>query len=222
MDVQKALSDLFLFRGIDFAALDAKYNISAQTAEKIYSDGELIMDAGYREGLPVMTSGSARIISGDSDRSAVLRVAGEGESFGAGTLFSNENCHSTKVRSIRTCTVALLPLGLISEILQNEPRCSMNYISFLSDRIAFLNKKITAFTAGSAEAKLAVYLIGLEADADGTAGIDTSFSSLSTRLGIGRASLYRALDSFEADGIIKRSSKKITLLKPDVLRSMIQ
>ena len=80
MDVQKALSHLFLFRGIDFAALDAKYNISAQTAERIYSDGELIMDAGYREGLPVMTSGSARIISGDSESISfdgnIVNVAG--------------------------------------------------------------------------------------------------------------------------------------------------
>lgn len=222
MNVQEALSGLFLFRNTDFAALDAKYNISAKTAEKIYSDGELIMDAGYREGLPVVTGGSARIISGDSDRSAVLRVVLEGESFGAGTLFSSKDCHSTKVRSIGECRIALLPLRLISEILQNEPQCSINYISFLSDRIAFLNKKITAFTAGSAEAKLAVYLIGLAADSDGTAVLDTSLSALSTQLGIGRASLYRALDSFEADGIIKRSAKKVTLLKPDVLRSMIQ
>lgn len=222
MNVQEALSGLFLFRGTDFAALDAKYNITALTEEKSYADGELIMDSCHTEGLPILLSGGARIISGDSERRAVLRIIGEGECFGAGSLFSGNNIHSTKVRSVGECVIALIPLALLLQILSGEPKCSLNYISFLSDRIAFLNKKITAFTAGSAEAKLAVYLMSIPAGKDGTAMLGTSLSALSAQLGIGRASLYRALDRFEADGIIHRQSKQIVIMKPDVLRSMIQ
>ncbi len=222
MEKQNALSELFLFQGMDFSALDAKYNITALTEEKSYADGELIMDSCRTEGLHFLLSGAARIISGDSERSAVLRIIGEGECFGAGNLFSENNTHSTKVRSAGECTVSVIPLALLLQILSSEPKCSLNYISFLSDRIAFLNKKITAFTAGSAEAKLAVYLMSLTTDKDGGAVLTTSLSALSAQLGIGRASLYRALDSFEADGIIHRQSKRITIMKPDVLRSMIQ
>lgn len=222
MDKRKALSGLFLFENVDFNALDMKYRICERSIEKSFTDGELIMDANYCDGLPTVICGSARIISGDSDRSAVLRTLGEGECFGAGTLFSKTSAHSTKVRSGGGCTIVTLPRELLSELLAGEAECAMSYISFLSDRISFLNKKITAFTAGSAEAKLAVYLTGLDADEDGCATLDTSLSALSSQLGIGRASLYRALDSFEAEGIIMRKSKTVTLLKPEVLRSMIQ
>lgn len=222
MNAHEALGSLFLFDGTDFAVLDKKYCITSQSLQRRYSDRELIMDADYREGLPILLSGSARIISGDSERSAVLRNVAAGECFGAGTLFSSGVSHSTRVRSVGESIVVTLPLSLLNEMLRSESQCCLNYISFLSDRISFLNKKITAFTAGSAEAKLAVYLTSLQTDSDGTAVLPVSLSALSSQLGIGRASLYRALDGFEESGIIARNSKKVTLLKPEVLRSMIQ
>ena len=40
---------------------------------------------------------------------------------------------------------------------------------------------------------------------------DLNMTSLSKSLGIGRASLYRALDSLEANGVIKRNSKRIII-----------
>lgn len=222
MDKRKALSELFLFRSFNFELLDKKYSISARSTEKTYSDGELILDSKYSDGLPIVIKGKARITSGDSDRSAVLRTLGEGECFGAGTLFADSSAHNTKVRSVGLSSIITIPRPLLEEILMSEPECAMRYIEFLSDRISFLNKKITAFTAGSAEAKLAVYLVGLEAGDGGTAVLDTSLSALSSQLGIGRASLYRALDCFEENGIIERNVKKVTLLRPDKLRSMIQ
>ena len=47
-----------------------------------------------------------------------------------------------------------------------------------------------------------------------------SLTELSKALGIGRASLYRALDSFESRGLIKRNGKQITLADPDELKKI--
>ncbi|MBQ2387779.1 MAG: winged helix-turn-helix domain-containing protein, partial [Clostridia bacterium] len=44
---------------------------------------------------------------------------------------------------------------------------------------------------------------------------------LSDRLGIGRASLYRALDDFEADGIIHRDGKNIFIKDINTLKKFI-
>jgi hypothetical protein len=39
-------------------------------------------------------------------------------------------------------------------------------------------------------------------------------------LNMGRASLYRSLDSMTESGILLRKGKKITLLKPDALHNI--
>lgn len=84
-----------------------------------------------------------------------------------------------------------------------------NYLSFLSDRIDYLNKKITYITAGSAERKLATFFASFE---KAEFELPVSFSSLSDMLDIGRASLYRALDKLVSDGCIERDGNDIKII----------
>ncbi len=210
MTKREILASLFLFSGCDFDALDAKYGICSGSTEKTYGDDKTILCAGSGSGLPAISNGHAVIVAGDGSRCAVLRYLSEGDSFGAASLFSGGE-HRTFVKSSGGCTVVTLPRKILCRLLREVPDCSMAYISFLSERIAFLNRKITAFTAGSAEAKLAVYLSGLPIGRDGKASVDVSYSSLADMLGISRASLYRALDSLENAGLIARKNKDLTI-----------
>ena len=86
-----------------------------------------------------------------------------------------------------------------------------NYIAYLSQRIYFLTDKIDAFTAGSAEMRLANRLINdSKIDEKGKRyTIVANLSLLARELDIGRASLYRAFDFFESVGAIIREGKKI-------------
>ena len=94
-------------------------------------------------------------------------------------------------------------------MLENDSSFMYGYISFLSGRIGYLNKKITYLTAGTAERKLALFLDSFGED---RLRLPVNLTSVSDMLGIGRASLYRALDRMVSDGCILRDGNDITIL----------
>ena len=77
----------------------------------------------------------------------------------------------------------------------------------MSRKIVFLNKKISTLTAGTTEKKLALFLA--ENQHDGEFSQRISMTAIAEILSVGRASLYRALDSLEAEGLIHRNGKSI-------------
>ena len=117
------------------------------------------------------------------------------------------------------CEVLFIPADTVKYLLENDKTVMYNYVNFLSDRICFLNRKISCLTAGSVERRLALYLCSAievsfnvnENDAVYDLALPVSFSSLATMLDIGRASLYRAFDRLEADGFITKNGNHITV-----------
>lgn len=220
---QKNLHNLFLFTGIDFPQLDKTYHILDRAILREYAPDEILLSNKENPiGVAMLLSGSAQILSGDEKHPALLRTLIKGDTFGAASLFSHERNYRTCVRALKQCQVLYLPADLIQEICFHEPRAAQNYISFLSGRISFLNRKITAYTAGSAQEKLALYLLHLPLGADGSWELDVPYGSLSEQLGVGRASLYRAMDSLCEAGLIARDKKKVTPLRLKELELMIQ
>lgn len=219
----KSIQGLFLFTGIDFPMMDKTYRILDKTIQREYSTGEILLSNKENPvGLAVLLDGSAQILSGDEKHPALLRTLNAGDSFGAASLFSGERNYRTCVRATEQCRVLYLPAALIQDICLHEPKAALNYISFLSGRISFLNRKITAYTAGSAQEKLVLYLLHLPLGADGSWELDISYGKLSEQLGVGRASLYRAMDTLCEAGLIIREKKKVTPLQLENLELMIQ
>ena len=72
--------------------------------------------------------------------------------------------------------------------------------------------KIMFYTSGSAERRLALYLDSFKTD---TVTPDMPMNALSELLDIGRASLYRAIDSLVSDGFIKRDGDSILIIDRD-------
>ena len=92
-----------------------------------------------------------------------------------------------------------------------------NYIRYLSDRIAFLNSKIAGLSAGDSVHKLAQWLLE---HASGGAAPLPPMTRLANELNLGRASLYRAMDTLEVSGAIRREGKTVLLCSPNQLRGM--
>ena len=221
--VLEHISKLFLFRGLDFDAVNQAFRIGDRAVVCSYPDGALLLSGKEAPvGLAVLTAGQAQILSGDEKHPTLLRTIPTGGTFGAATLFIRERDYRTCVRALGACTIAYLPADLVEEICANMPEAARNYIAFLSDRVSFLNRRITAYTAGSAKEKLVLYLLHLPLGADGSWELDVPYSSLSDHLGVGRASLYRAMDELCNKGLIRRDKKKVTPLQPEQLQLMIQ
>ena len=207
------LQKTFLFRNVVLQDAEKADPFLADCVCQQYAVGSTVQSAHAPvPGIAVLLSGRAEVLSSLSGTAIPLRQLTAGNLFGAATLYTENQRYETVIRAVTECEVLLLPEECVKRLIRNHKQIAENYIRFLSERICFLNQKLTAFTAGSAEAKLAVYLSGVSTDPDGTVLLEISLSALADSLGMGRASLYRALDKFEHSGWIAREGKRIRIL----------
>jgi len=198
-----------LFHGISSESI-LSLLASPKTATQTFKAGDLIYSPESTEKLlGVFLSGNAAAYSVDSQNGVLLRSFAKNDMFGLATLFGSRNRYVSIITAKNACRVIFFSAEDIRPLL-DEPTFSMNYIRCLSDKICYLNTKISCFTAGSPERKLA-YFLCLQSPAN-SFSLSISANALSEMLNIGRASLYRAFDKFTEDGFIKKEGKTITLI----------
>ncbi len=202
-----------IFRGVDpLRATEIFWQNGCYAID--FDEGSLIISnecTVHRAG--IFLSGEAVVTTADHSKNALLRFFEAGDFFGIANLFTNEK-YVSSIRAKKNCRVFFFTEEAIRELLETDKTFLYNYLGFLSGRICFLNHKIRYLTAGSAERRVALYLFSFGKD---TVELDASLSSLSDLLNIGRASLYRALDTLIADGYIQKKGRTIHLLDADAM-----
>lgn len=206
------VANTFLFRNVDEFTVE-RMLADERCEKRKYEKGSVIFDEGnFIRSLGIILSGEVRVEKNTADGKRLkMSTMGPGGCFGAAAMFHDRGKYLNVITAEKSAEVIFLSEGLITWAMQRDPVITENYISYLSDRIWFLNAKIAALTAGTAEQRLAVYLLE-------HGGAATSMTDLSSILNIGRASLYRALDDMEAQGLISRGNKSIEIKNEDGLR----
>lgn len=166
---------------------------------------------GYRGKLGILLSGKLLVENGSG---TPLNHLEPGALFGVSTVFTEQKTHVTDIYAEEDSTLLLLTETELREIFTAEFTVNRNYLSFLTGRIRFLNWKIDLFTANTSEQKLLCW-IRHQCHPDHTVSeqgqlvVDVgSMSHLAELLGMGRASLYRAVDSLAEKGIVQKVSRK--------------
>ena len=182
----------------------------SSVTEHCFAAGEEIISPDMSD-IPVgfLIKGSATVGSTDDGKRVLIRTVSEGAVFGVATLYSADQPFPTKISAKTPCRVLFIPRMAMRALIENDAGANREFLAFLSNRIVYLNKKINAFTAGSAERRLSLFLADNETD--GVCSLDISISALADMLDIGRASLYRALDSLIEDGFIERADKAMII-----------
>ena len=142
-----------------------------------------------------------------------LNQLSAGDAFGVISVFSDSGEFPTFIKAKKEATILFFDKSDVFYLVKNEPEIALNIIGFLGDRIAFLNNKISTFSADNTEQKVAKFLI-YEVKKQGALSFDFNCKKTSEALNIGRASLYRAIDSLTQDGIVKLENKIINI--PDL------
>lgn len=201
------------FRGADEALLRRVLALPGVTAEA-FSAGETVYQPHqFRRCLGFLLAGQVQV----TNAALSVSVLEAGELFGAAALYNDLPDYATTLTARTPCRVLLLPQELVEELMGRFPEVCRSYVAYLSERIRFLSGKIDALTAGSAERKVAQYLLSR---LDGEwAELDCSATGLAQRLGVSRASLYRALDALEARGAVRRAGKRFRIPDPAALES---
>lgn len=200
-------SELFSKLDIDLY----KDKIEIETAKK----GETLMGKNrFIRCLALIIKGNASVskIGLDGRRTEINRLS-EGDVFGMATLFYEEAEYPSEITAETPLRIAVLQKETVEKAFSDSPEFAKAYVTLLSEKIHFLNKKLSAFSEGEASEKLLRWIKNI-------AGEKTEFflpcsvSKLAEMLGIGRASVYRAFETLSERGIVSREGKKIVILKP--------
>ena len=181
--------------------------IRFQPGEEIYSAQR------FRSAIAILLSGSAQV-RGHSG--VLMNLLGPGDCFGVAALFHPVEEYVTTVSARTAVSMVFITDKELMDLFRRCPQCAVNYISFLSRRICFLNRRIESFTAPSALAGLGLWL--LEQEHEGEVKVLQGYTRLAQLLNIGRASLYRSLDLLVERGAITRQERTICILDREKLK----
>ena len=171
-------------------------------------------DEIYRVGsVGMIESGKAKIIRrSESGTVVTVRTVGDGEMFGAASVFGEWSTSLSSITASCDVTVRYITEEGLTELFSAFPTVSVNYVRYLTDRIRFLNRKLDAFSAGNAEERLYEYLLSVS-DGQGRVSLDFGMAELARRLRVGRSSLYRSIDSLISSGLVTREKNEFIINK---------
>ncbi len=180
----------------------------ADSEETAFPKGAVIYAGEHvQRALALVLDGCVRVYHGR----VVMNDLHAGDVFGAAALFGDEVPFPSKVTAHTACRILFLPQQTVSRWMMEIPQVGENYIRFLSDRIRFLNRRLSTLTAGDTDDKLWRYLLA-HCDANGTVLLTGGMTALAETLDMGRSSLYRCLDTLAEAGKIRRHGKQINVI----------
>jgi CRP-like cAMP-binding protein len=157
----------------------------------------------FRRSLGVVLSGQLQVTKG----SLAVSTLEAGDLFGAAALYSDEPEFASTITAKGPSRCLMLEQALVDRLLAEQGRIRENYLCYLTGRIRFLSGRLQALAQPGVEGKLARYLMA-------GGGSSCPATELCQRLGVSRASLYRAFAALEDSGLIRRTGKTITVLDP--------
>ncbi len=209
-----------LFHGVPQTVLLKIINAHDCTVED-YKKGEIVFSPdSFSRCLGIVLNGRLRVTKDNADnRPIVMSTLSEGKLFGAAALFNEEAQYATQIKALEPCRILFLSQRLIKRAIEREPKLAENYIRYLSERILFLNRKIYSLTAGTAEQRLAGFLLDNLTEG---AYSELPMNRLADALNMSRASLYRGMDTLTQSGAIIKDGKAICISNAEALKSYIK
>ena len=172
--------------------------------EQIWSD-----EANYQRALGLVLSGTAQV----KKERMLLSAHHKGDYFGLATLYAPVNFYATEIVALTPCRVLFWSKEAIDSILQAYPEVAVSFIAYMCERVYYLNARLDTLIAGSAARRLECHLRAT-AVMDDTGRLVCEVpnrTALAQSLSMGRATLYRAMDELERQGLMERQGSKIVL-----------
>ncbi len=194
-----------IFKGSDALRIARSGELTAFS----YKSGEVIYGRqDFERALGIIIKGYVTVYKDTECKNVILRELREGDTFGAAALFGGE-CYASVLKAKKSAVIAFIPQVMMRRLMEEDFEVAERYISFLSDKIRFLNAKLDLHTAPSACEKLLSYLSTVKK------AEKVNIQHLSKELDMGRATLYRAIEKLEKEGLIERLEKEIVLKKEE-------
>lgn len=213
------ISCSFLFKGLSEDKTSSILKSLTYTISD-FKRGDLIFTPlEFEKKIGFVIDGECDVTQSHGDSSVRLRALTKGDTFGIIAIFSPNAEYPTTVVARRTSKVLFLDKDTVLSLVRQFSQIALNVITFLAERVGFLNSKISTFNAGTAEAKLASYIYTSYVQT-GSFEIPFNKTKAAQTINVGRASLYRAISALADEGIIRFDSKNIYIIDPKGLERM--
>lgn len=214
--VIEALSACPLFKGLgteELTDLTSEYMYL-----KVCEKNEIIIsESNYTRALGIIIKGSATVTKHSGETAILMSILGKGDIFGMATLFYEEDNYLTQIKAKEKVTMAVFSKENVRKMLALYPQVNENYITILSEKIHFLNNKISTYTRAETITKVALFILQNKDEDKKEVKLPYSITNVADALNVGRASVYRAFETLENEGVISRDGKKITIHDADAL-----
>lgn len=204
------LEEIFLFDGLEVKTKQKIINTFSKP-QRFQANEVIYSDSNFPTAIGIVIKGKAYAVTNNGGN-VYMNNFEKGDCFGVAAIFGGKESYVSSIISKTDTEILFISEEELKRIFNEFPQISVNYIKFLSEKIRFLNLKLGVLSSNSAETTVYNYLSTVT-DSDGFAKIPKSMTLLSRMLGLGRASLYRSLDTLEANGKILRENNKIKVIK---------
>ena len=187
--------------------------------ETIFCEGETPMH------LMCLLSGKVKIYKeGVGGRSQIIRVIKDKEYFAYRAYFAEEN-YVTAASAFEPCTICLIPMTAIVQLLRENSELGMFFIRQLSIDLGIADERTVNLTQKHIRGRLAESLLflkdtyGVEED-DSTLSIYLSREDLANLSNMTTSNAIRTLSLFAAEKLITIDGRKIKIIEEDRLRKI--
>ena len=208
------LKQTFIFSHLTNEDFDVAISKITPTVKSFKRDEVIFSQSLFSAAMGIILSGRCIVRKAKSQGEDVpLNVLTKTDSFGVISVLSEREEFPTEIIAVENSEIIFISKRDIWFLIENYPEISQSFIRFLSDKIVFLNDKISTFSAYNVEQKLSNYLLQLSKKTNDTTLV-FSKSAASRAINSSRASLYRAIDALSEKGIINLDGKKIIITDP--------
>lgn len=203
-----ALKKFFVFENLSEDEL-IRLTGSLSLEERSYEKNETILsDDVQQKKIGFVISGECAVYKSREKTDILLQTLKANDSFGILTLFTEDE-YPTIIVAKKPSTVVFISKNDFINLIHASSKIALNVISFLSNKVSFLNKKIATLSGATVEEKVDNYLqIQYK-----SCGDEFYFNAavVAGQINIGRASLYRILRKLEENQIIELKNKTIKI-----------
>lgn len=215
-DVHAFLMNTFLFRGISTTEAERLIQIVDVEVSEFERGATIYSPSRFEKKIGFVISGECSVVQKHASSRVSLKPILPGDTFGILTVFSDADEYPTYIIAKRHSKVLFLTDKNVQKLVELSPTISLNIITFMSERISFLNKRIDTYSSTTVEQKLASYILTLSKGGELTR-LSLNKAEAAQAISAGRASLYRALHALCDAGAIALEEKNLIILNAEKL-----
>ena len=210
-------AQISIFKELDRGSQE---EISSIAIHRTVKKGEIVFSPGDHQGLYLISEGRIKVYEvTPSGKEYLLQVLHKGDFVGEEALFSPEETY-TYGEALCDSRVCFIGRKDFLALLTKHPSISLKLLEEFSRRMRH-NAHQTATNAEPVQARLAEYLLNLEAAQDSdTVVIPLQLKELSSYLNTTPETISRRLRELEEQQIIRRERRTVTILQKEKLESL--